>query len=216
MNTKAKTTTSTAPPTVHDFARMSPAEVMERLAPQGEPRAPAIEVVQDYDAETTTIVVADGVIVVDACSVIVRDVDALGRAYALQMLRACGKHLSPLCDHVATFTREDSQALAADLGIEGAAWLASACEAAYRQTIDDYVIAPDNAADAFAIYTMRHGPHGCDWSRSATLEDAVAGGWQINKFADPIEGALEDISIDDALEIAREDPRLIWLSRVPS
>jgi hypothetical protein len=33
---------------------------------------------------------------------------------------------------------------------------------------------------------------------------------RLNKYADPIEGAREDISLEEAREIAREDAGLIW------
>jgi hypothetical protein len=43
------------------------------------------------------------------------------------------------------------------------------------------------------------------------LEIARHTGRQINKFADPTDGAAEDIDLDEAEEVAAEDVSLIWL-----
>ena len=43
----------------------------------------------------------------------------------------------------------------------------------------------------------------------AASDDTVT----LSKYADPTEGAREDISISEAKEIAREDPSLIYATR---
>jgi hypothetical protein len=39
-------------------------------------------------------------------------------------------------------------------------------------------------------------------------------GGELNKYNDPIEKALSDISIEKAEEVSREDPGLIWIEEV--
>ena len=46
----------------------------------------------------------------------------------------------------------------------------------------------------------------------AAIDHADALGLQLNKYADPTEGPLSGISVDEAREIAAEDPSLIWVS----
>ena len=40
---------------------------------------------------------------------------------------------------------------------------------------------------------------------------AIAEGYSINKYADPVEGARESLSVDEAEEVASEDPGLLYL-----
>lgn len=44
-----------------------------------------------------------------------------------------------------------------------------------------------------------------------TPSELIARGVTLNKFADPLEGARENLSFEEAEEIAKEDPGLIWL-----
>ena len=46
------------------------------------------------------------------------------------------------------------------------------------------------------------------------IEYAEANGLKLNKYADPIEGARDDVLPEDAYEICNEDPTLIWIRRV--
>ena len=43
------------------------------------------------------------------------------------------------------------------------------------------------------------------------IEYAEAHGLALHKYADPIEGARDGVTVDEARDIAREDPSLIWL-----
>ena len=43
------------------------------------------------------------------------------------------------------------------------------------------------------------------------LNHAAADGRKLNKYADPIEGARSGLTVDEAREICREDPSLIWV-----
>ena len=51
---------------------------------------------------------------------------------------------------------------------------------------------------------MRLGGH-------EAIKYAEAHGTTLQKYADPIEDAREDLSIEEAREIAREDPSLIYV-----
>lgn len=44
------------------------------------------------------------------------------------------------------------------------------------------------------------------------IEYAKENGLLLSKYEDPIEGAREDVTVDEARDIAREDPRLIWIT----
>ena len=44
------------------------------------------------------------------------------------------------------------------------------------------------------------------------IEFAERNGLTLSKYADPIEGAREGVSVDDAREIAREDASLIYVA----
>jgi len=46
---------------------------------------------------------------------------------------------------------------------------------------------------------------------TAAIEFAEANGLLLNKYNDPIEGAREDLTPDEARAVAREDARLIWI-----
>lgn len=46
------------------------------------------------------------------------------------------------------------------------------------------------------------------------LEEMIAQGWRINKYADPIEGARTNLTIDEARDILDEDPCLIWVELI--
>lgn len=48
-----------------------------------------------------------------------------------------------------------------------------------------------------------HGREAIEWKRKR--------GGCLNKYTDPTEGAREDISVDFAEEVSREDPSLIWI-----
>ena len=43
------------------------------------------------------------------------------------------------------------------------------------------------------------------------IEIAETNGADLNKYADPIEDARTGLSIDEAREVATEDPSLIWI-----
>lgn len=43
------------------------------------------------------------------------------------------------------------------------------------------------------------------------INHAHDGGPPLCKYADPIEGERIDISVDEALDIAADDPELIWI-----
>lgn len=45
------------------------------------------------------------------------------------------------------------------------------------------------------------------------IDHAEANGLTLSKYADPTEGAREGLSIEDAREVAAEDPNLIWVLR---
>jgi hypothetical protein len=45
------------------------------------------------------------------------------------------------------------------------------------------------------------------------IEMAERDGLTLNKYADPTEGARDGLSIEEAREIAKEDPELIYLDR---
>lgn len=45
----------------------------------------------------------------------------------------------------------------------------------------------------------------------AAIERAERDGLTLCKFSDPIEGAREGLSVEEAREIARQDPSLIYL-----
>ena len=57
-------------------------------------------------------------------------------------------------------------------------------------------------------------------ARKFTGHDAINfaenSGLTLSKFVDPIEDARDGLSIDEAREIAHEDPSLIWLAPPPS
>ena len=46
---------------------------------------------------------------------------------------------------------------------------------------------------------------------SKAIEYAEAHGLTLNKYTDPTEEAREGLSVDEARQIAREDPSLIWI-----
>jgi len=46
----------------------------------------------------------------------------------------------------------------------------------------------------------------------AAIEYAEANGLTLSKYADPIEDARDGLTADEARDVAREDPRLIFLS----
>lgn len=45
------------------------------------------------------------------------------------------------------------------------------------------------------------------------LMSAVEDGWTICKFADPVDGARDNLTVQEALTIAREDAGLIFFTR---
>lgn len=46
------------------------------------------------------------------------------------------------------------------------------------------------------------------------IETAAAEGKTLCKYADPIEGAREGLTLAEALEVAQEDPSLIYVKNV--
>ena len=48
------------------------------------------------------------------------------------------------------------------------------------------------------------------FSRIAAIEHALQTGTVLHKYADPIEGARDNLTADDAYAVALEDPSLIW------
>ncbi len=45
----------------------------------------------------------------------------------------------------------------------------------------------------------------------AAIEYAEENGLALNKYSDPVEEARDDLSVEEAREIAREDASLIWI-----
>ena len=45
----------------------------------------------------------------------------------------------------------------------------------------------------------------------AAINFAIANGLNLNKSADPIEDAQFGLSISEAIDVAKEDPALIWV-----
>ena len=75
--------------------------------------------------------------------------------------------------------------------------------------------------DASACYATadRLDATGEMWGGAMTTltgHDAIAhaetNGLTLNKYADPIEDARDGLSVDDAIEVAAEDPNLIWIA----
>ena len=45
------------------------------------------------------------------------------------------------------------------------------------------------------------------------IEHAIAAGFVLHKYADPTEPARSNLTADEAKDVAREDPSLIWVER---
>ena len=68
-------------------------------------------------------------------------------------------------------------------------------------TVDDGI---NDGGNEEEVVTMRLTGH-------EAIEYAEAHGLTLCKYADPVEDAREDLSVEDAAEIAREDPGLVYL-----
>jgi len=47
----------------------------------------------------------------------------------------------------------------------------------------------------------------------AAAERAIAEGYTLGKYADPVDGAREGLTADEAAEVAREDAALVYVVR---
>ena len=60
-------------------------------------------------------------------------------------------------------------------------------------------------------YTQEFAPDGVTWGNLDAIEHAVASGYWICKYSDPVEGEQIRMTVDDAAAVMQEDPSLIWI-----
>lgn len=63
-------------------------------------------------------------------------------------------------------------------------------------------------------YAALFGGEDQAWGWSDTIPHAVENGWRLCKYEDPIEGAREDLTEEEALEIAYEAPGVLYVVKV--
>ena len=68
------------------------------------------------------------------------------------------------------------------------------------------------ATDLFAGAARLAPNDGSILTGHAAIDHAIATGATLNKYADPTEPAREGLTVDEAREIASEDPLLIWIA----
>src|SRR5690554_3044099 len=73
---------------------------------------------------------------------------------------------------------------------------------AYSSSIDREALAPEPKAGQARPRVL---------TGQAAINYAEARGKRLNKYADPLEGAREEILLEEAIALAEEDPGLVWV-----
>ena len=77
--------------------------------------------------------------------------------------------------------------------------------------MSDFPAYPEYSADACVLSTFAASVSAD--SITGVIDAALAAGFRVGKHADPIEGVREDLTRDEAVAVAHENPSLLYLAR---